>query len=328
MSGEFERIAAISRLTRGRGRGVVLGIGDDSALLASRPGFDTAVSSDLLVEGVHFRLATATPAQLGHKALAVSLSDMAAMGAEPCAAVVSLALPTGIEDSFIEDFYRGATAIADRFDTSIVGGDLSRSPSPIVIDSVLVGYVEEGCALRRDRARAGQDVYVSGVLGTSAYGLSRFVAYGHDVDRIDPADASQLAHLMPEPRVELGRALVERRLASAAIDVSDGLSSDLAHVCSASGVGAVLDASAIPAPAGLDLALHGGEQYELVFATDPSHRAAIAEIAADLGLPLTRIGRFDESVAGVWIESEGSRSRLEPSGYDHFAQTLIDGSNQ
>lgn len=318
MSGEFERIAAIRRLTGGRGRGVVLGIGDDSALLASRPGFDTAISSDLLVEGVHFRLATASPAQLGHKALAVSLSDMAAMGAEPCAAVVSLALPAGIDDAFIEEFYRGATAIADRFDTSVVGGDMSRSPSAIVIDSVLVGHVEEGRALRRDRARAGQDIYVSGVLGTSAYGLARLVAAERDGARIEPADASLVAHLVPEPRVGLGRALVERRLASAAIDVSDGLSSDLAHVCDASGVGAVLDASAVPAPVGLDLALHGGEQYELVFAADPADRADLAALAAETGVPLTRIGRFDGSVDGVWIEAEGTRTRLEPSGFDHF----------
>ena len=133
-------------------------------------------------------------------------------------------------------------------------------------------------------------------------------------------DASLRAHLVPEPRVVLGRSLVERRLATAAIDVSDGLSSDLAHVCDASGVGAVLDATAIPAPAGLEMALHGGEQYELVFSADPCHRAAIAGITAELGLPLTRIGRFDGSVHGVWIEEEGSRSRLEPAGFDHFGR--------
>lgn len=328
MSGEFERIAAIGRLTGGRGRGVVLGIGDDSALLVSRAGFDTAVSSDLLVEGVHFRLDWTSPEQLGHKALAVSLSDMAAMGAAPCAAVVSLALPSGIGDGFIEAFYLGATAIADRFETSIVGGDLSWSPSSIVIDSVLVGHVEEGRALRRDRARAGQDVYVSGELGTSACGLARLLASGHDSIGMALDDAFLRAHLVPEPRVVLGRALVERCLASAAIDVSDGLSSDLAHVCDASGVGAVLEATAIPAPAGLQMALHGGEQYELVFAADPCHRDSIAEIAAELGLPLTRIGRFDGSVAGVWLESEGTSSRLEPSGFDHFGQSLSDGSHQ
>ncbi len=318
MSGEFERIAAIRRLTGGRGRGVVLGVGDDSALLSPRPGFDTAISSDLLVEGVHFRLDWTTPEQLGHKALAVSLSDMAAMGAAPCAAVLSLALPRDVGDAYIEAFYRGATAIADRFGVTIVGGDLSLSPSSIVIDSVLVGHVEEGRALRRDFARSGQDVYVSGVLGTSAAGLAQLLAFGRDDTRVSPDEASLRAHLVPEPRVVLGRALVERRLAVSAIDVSDGLSSDLGHVCEASGVGAVLDATAIPSPGGLELALHGGEQYELVFAADQAHRADLAALAAEIGLALTRIGRFDGSVDGVWIEAEGTRTRLAPSGFDHF----------
>ena len=321
MSGEFERIAVIRRLAGRHGRGVVLGIGDDAALLASRPGYDTAISSDLLVEGVHFRLDWATPEQIGYKAIAVSLSDMAAMGAEPFAAVIGLAMPTTLGDEFIDAFYRGATALANRHGTTIVGGDLSRSPSTIVIDSVLVGYVPEGGALRRDRARSGQDIYVSGELGTSAFGFARLQSSNEDDLASFASEAAVRTHLLPEPRVEIGRALVARSLAAAAIDVSDGLSSDLRHLCEASDVGAILDAATIPAPAGLELALHGGEQYELLFTADPERRSEVAALGAETGVPITRIGRLDYTVVGVWLETEGTRARLEPSGYDHFRST-------
>lgn len=319
MSGEFERIAAIRRLTAGRGRGVVFGIGDDAALLTPRPGFDTAVSSDLLVESIHFRLDWSTPEQLGHKALAVSLSDMAAMGASPTAALLSLGLPAFADDEFVEAFYRGATAIADRHGTTIVGGDLSASPTCLVIDSVLIGHVEENRALRRDGARHGQDVWVSGTLGTAAAGLSVLESSNpRDVEPTPEEAVLILAHRFPEPRINLGRALVVRHLASAAIDVSDGLSSDLRHVCDASAVGIVLESDTLPAPVGLEYALHGGEQYELIFTADEVNRDAITALAIELSLALTRIGRVDGSLTGLWMEAEGQSTPLEPSGHDHF----------
>lgn len=321
MSGEFDRISDIRHWSARKRSGIVLGIGDDAALLAARPGFDTVVSSDLLVESVHFRLDWSSPEHLGHKSMAVSLSDMAAMGAEPCAAVVSLAIPAGVDDAFLEGFYRGATTLLDRYGASIVGGDLSRSPSSIVIDSVLVGHVEEGRSLRRDGARPGQDIYVSGSLGTSSAGLSVLEGDRADTSRVPIDDANVRAHLLPEPRVALGRALVERRLASAAIDISDGLSSDLRHICVASRVGALIDDALVPAPAGLERALHGGEQYELVFAASQESKDAIEALALELKLPLSRIGSFEESLEGVWIESGGARSSLTPSGFDHFRQT-------
>ncbi|MCC6745608.1 MAG: thiamine-phosphate kinase [Acidobacteria bacterium] len=318
MSGEFERIASLRRLTAGRGRGVVLGVGDDGALLEPRPGFDTVISSDLLVEGVHFRRFWMTPEQLGFKAIAVSLSDLAAMGAAPSAILLGLGLPADVDDAFLEAFYRGATALAGRFEATIVGGDLSSSPGGLFVDSVLVGHVEQGRALRRDRARDGQDVYVSGVLGTSAAGLRLLESQDVRESRPGCYDSFVRAHLAPEPRVELGRELVLRGLASAAIDLSDGLSSDARHVATASSVGIVIDGDAVPAPAGLEPALHGGEQYELLFTADVGRRDALETLSVEIGLPLARIGRADRSVTGCWIEVEGRRDPLDPAGFDHF----------
>lgn len=318
-SGEFERIARIRSAAARRRPGIVLGIGDDAALLAPRPGFDTAISTDLFVENVHFRREWTTSRQLGAKAVAVAVSDMAAIGAQPAAVLLSLAIPADIGDADLDGFLAGASSEADRWNASIVGGDLSRSPDGLVVDVVLVGHVEEGRALRRSGAIASDDLYVSGVLGTSAAGLQALRASGEDT--VDDAERDVLirAHLAPEPRVALGRALVTRDLARCAIDVSDGLSSDLRHLCDESDVGASIVAELLPAPAGIAYALHGGEQYELLFAAPVHHRADIDALAGELGLPLTRIGRFEGPAHDVWLETGGELTRLEPGGFDHFA---------
>jgi thiamine-monophosphate kinase len=319
VAGEFERIAEIRRRAQRPGGAVRVGIGDDAAVLAPEPGLETVVTTDLLVEGVHFDLTWSTPELLGRKALAVALSDVAAMGAIPRAAFVSLAVPARLDDAFLEAFYSGVLQFADRFVTTLAGGDLSSSPGPLVIDSVLVGEVEPGRALCRSGAREGDLVYVSGALGSSAAGLRQLrsgmtldtATTGMDLDAIR-------SHVAPMPRVELGRALLLTSAASAAIDVSDGFSSDLTHICEESGVGAVVDAAALPTHHTLDDALHGGEQYELIFAAPPAFTQRVDLIAHQLKLDLTRVGRFEGPADAVWLDRAGRRERLEPRGWEHF----------
>jgi thiamine-monophosphate kinase len=319
MATEFERIASIMARAHRPSTEVLLGIGDDGALLRQHAGSESVVTTDLLVEGVHFRLDWLTPELLGRKAIAVSLSDIAAMGATPRAAFVSLAIPQRLDDAFFEAFFTGVISLCDRHGVTLAGGDLSSSPGPLVVDSTLIGEAEAGRALRRSGARPGDSLYVSGTLGSSAAGLAQLLAgvtldtatTGTDLDSIR-------SHLAPMPRVELGRALAQTGLASAAIDVSDGLSSDLRHLCRASGVGAVVDVSALPTHVAREYALHGGEQYELLFAGSPAHAGRIELLATELHIELTRIGRFEGPPDEVLLISDGHRAPLEPRGWEHF----------
>jgi thiamine-monophosphate kinase len=318
VGGEFERIAEIRRRTARRSAFVALGVGDDAALLSPSEGFESAVSADLLVEGVHFRLDWTTPELLGHKALAVSLSDLAAMGAIPRAALFGVAVPAECESEFVLRLYDGILALADRFGVVVVGGDTSSSPGPVVIDSVVIGEVERGRAMRRSGARASDELWVSGTPGLSALGLSLLRSgTSHDASTGVEHDAIQ-AHLAPEPRIALGRALVELGLARAAIDVSDGLSSDVRHLCDESGVGVVIDAASLPSIRTPEDALHGGEAYELLFAAEPGAERALRALSDTLSVPLTRIGKFDGLPASVLLDSGSGRSTLPAKGWDHF----------
>jgi thiamine-monophosphate kinase len=318
VGGEFERIAEIRRRAARRSAFVGLGIGDDAAVLRPTEGFATCISTDLLVEGVHFRLDWTTPKLLGHKALAVSLSDMAAMGAIPRVALFGVAVPRTSPVGLVRDLYSGIFALADRFDVEVVGGDMSVSPGPVVVDSIVVGEVERERELRRSGARDGDELWVSGVLGSSAHGLA-LLAAGARLETAVGADRDAIrAHVAPEPRVSLGRALVERRLATAALDISDGLSSDLRHLCDESGMGVVVDEGALPAFGGADEALDGGEQYELLFSARPDVHEAIRSLADELSIALTRIGRFEGAAGDVYLENADGRSPLPSRGWDHF----------
>jgi thiamine-monophosphate kinase len=316
---EFDRIDAIRRRAARPPGAVRLGIGDDAAILQAEPGYDTVISTDLLVEGVHFELDWSTPELLGRKALAVALSDLAAMGAIPHAALLSLALPTRVDDAFLDSFYSGVLALADRYGMTLAGGDLSASPGPIVIDSVVTGEVEKGRALCRSGARPGDLIYVSGSLGSSAAGLRQLragmtidtAATGIDLDAIR-------THVAPSPRVELGRALLLTGIGTAAIDLSDGLSSDIRHICRESNVGAIIEADLLPTHFPLDDALHGGEQYELLFATPPAFASRVALVAHQLKLDLTRIGRFEGAADEIYVEREERQIPLAPLGWEHF----------
>lgn len=290
--------------------GVVLGVGDDAAILRLPPGEDLAVSVDTLVAGVHFPVAS-SPEQIGHRALAVNLSDLAAMGARPLWFTLALTLPEA-DEAWLAGFSRGLAAIARRFRVVLVGGDTTRGPLSITIQ--VHGSVPAGLALRRDGARPGDEVWVSGHPGTAALGLRQLLAGG-------ARDEAAQVFVEPQPRVALGLAL--RGLASAAIDVSDGLLADAGHIAERSAVAIALERERLPfspplaALADRDdactLLLTGGDDYELCFTAPSRHGAAIAGAAADLGLACTRIGRV---LAGRGVTCAGFVPRA--AGYQHF----------
>jgi thiamine-monophosphate kinase len=307
-----------------RPEGVALGNGDDCALLAPAPGMRLAVSTDMLVEGRHF-LSTVDPEALGHKALAVNLSDLAAMGAQPLAFTLALALPRA-DDAWLAAFSRGLLALADAHGCALVGGDTTAGPLNICI--TVFGQVPQHQALRRDAAQAGDDVYVSGCLGDARLALEVFRGGAH----LSAADfAAVRARLeRPTPRVALGVAL--RGVAHAAADVSDGLLGDLGHILTASGVGAdirhhdVINSIAVSAyikSAGghflYEYPLNGGDDYELVFTAPPSAREGVAQAAREADTPVTRIGTITAHPDLRVLDAQGLPMALHSRSFDHFA---------
>ena len=314
-AGEFDLIARIRARVATRAD-VVLGIGDDAALLAPPPGRQLVVTADTLNDGVHFPRGT-SPADVGWKALAVNLSDLASMGAEPAWCTLSLSLPQS-DPAWIEGFLDGFLDLAGQHDIALVGGDTTRGPLSIAVTAM--GLVEPGRALRRDGARVGDEVWVTGTLGDAAGGLAL-------LDR-EPVPALRARLDRPTPRVAAGRALAG--IATACVDVSDGLLADLGHVCARSHVAARIDVDALPASAALmevigeadriALQASGGDDYELCFTAPADAGADIDAVSARLGLQITRIGRI---VAGEGVHPVDAKSQPWSSprrGYDHFAE--------
>ena len=315
--GEFDLIAKYFTRTVTR---AALGVGDDCALFATSPGMQLAVSSDMLVEGRHF-LATVAPERLGHKALAVNLSDLAACGAKPVAFTLALALPR-VDERFLEGFARGLLALADAHACELIGGDTTQGPLNICI--AVFGEVPQGAALLRSGARAGDDLYVSGTLGDARLALEVFRGTvplaGDDFERV------RLAMEQPSPRVALGLAL--RGVATSAIDVSDGLLGDLAHVLRRSAVGAEVQVDALPISAELralptplqrQFALAGGDDYELVFTAPPARAAAVEAAARQADVAVTRIGRIVGGAFGVsLVDAHGRPVQNGYASFDHF----------
>lgn len=314
---EFELIAKF--FTRPV-RHTVLGVGDDAALVQVSAGRELVASTDMMVEGVHF-FADADAHALGHKLLAVNLSDLAAMGAIPKWAMLSLALPAA-DASWIERFANGFLTLAERHDVDLIGGDTTRGPRNLCVQ--IMGEVEMGKALRRDGAKPGDDIWVSGHLGDAAAAVAhrkgelmlRGTALAHCMERLDK----------PLPRVDLGRALIG--VAHAAIDISDGLVADLGHICERSGVGAQVAFDAIPCSPELvplrgyepvtRALLSGGDDYELCFTAPREQRGNIDAVSGELGLPLNLVGVI---VPGMDVEVrdvQGRRINLEAKGFDHF----------
>ena len=308
---------------------VRLGIGDDAAVVAGSGGRDLLACCDLLVEGVHFRIDWAPPRMLGQKALAINLSDIAAMGGVPKFAMMSIALPPICSAQFIEDFLDGVFGLADQHGVAIIGGDTSSSRDSLFIDVSVIGECAAGQAVTRGGAKQGDRVYVSGSLGASALGLE-LLQQGVRLEGLaddDPRRDALMKHLAPRPRTELGRAIGEVGIATSMIDVSDGLSTDLSHILEESSCGAVIHAGAIPiaecARAGsspydaIALALGSGEEYELLFTARPEESPQVENLARDLGLAITPIGEIVEAV-GLRLERDGESEILAPSGYEHL----------
>jgi thiamine-monophosphate kinase len=328
-------IAEIRRLAKastGRARTAIhTGIGDDCAVLRLGVGlskYDTLVTTDFSLEGIHFRRDWHPAESVGHRSLARGLSDIAAMGGEPAAAFLSLALPRDLPQAWVGRFARGLIGLAEKYGVTLAGGDTAESPNGILADIIVVGTVPKGKAVLRSGARPGDRIFVSGELGGSAAAIANMRA--RPKKKLNPREYAR--HFYPEPRVELGRVLREKGLATAMIDVSDGLSTDLAHICEESGVGAEIAAASIPRarvgkPAReveLDLALHGGEDYELLF-TAASGKRVPAQIA---GVALTCIGTITRGspVRGsfrggsrvIVRNDKGVGYELEARGWEHF----------
>ena len=291
------------------------GIGDDCAVLRLKPGFELLVTTDLCIENVHFRRAWHPSAAVGHRCLTRGLSDIAAMGGEPLACFLSLGLPADVPQAWVNGFLRGLLALARRHKVQLAGGDVSSAPQ-ITADIVVTGHVPAGTAVLRSGAQPGDRIYVTGSLGGSAGTLKQLFAG----EPVKPLKSSP--HFYPTPRLEVGDWLRKRHIVTAMIDLSDGLSVDLTHICDESGVAAFLISSRIPVArnANLDLALHGGEDYELLF-TAPKNAKIPARVA---GVPITEIGevrnRQDYSSAIQILGDNGRVKPLPQRGWQHFAR--------
>lgn len=311
-------IAQIRRMaSRTRNSAVLAGIGDDCAVLRADSGSEILVTTDFSLEGVHFRRDWHPAESVGHRCLARGLSDIAAMGGKPLAVFLSLAVPKDLPQSWVHRFLRGLTHLADRYGVPLAGGDTAQSPAGILADIMVAGTVPKGKAILRSGARPGDRIFVSGELGGSAAAVRQ-------LQQCAVSFRDYRRHFYPEPRIELGCLLRERRLVSAMIDTSDGLSTDLSHICEESGVGAEIEASAIPrARVGrplrevdLDVALNGGEDYELLFTAKPGTRIA-PEMA---GLRVTAIGRITRQRTMRIRSDEGRVAKLVPRGWEHFRE--------
>jgi thiamine-monophosphate kinase len=317
---EKQLIARIRRAAKRSGSLSGVGIGDDCAVLRIPAGHEALITTDFSLEGVHFRREWHPAESVGHRCLTRGLSDIAAMGGQPIATFLSLALPRNLPQNWVDGFMRGVLALADKFAFTLAGGDTAESPGGVLADIVVLGSVPKGKAVLRSGARPGDKIYVSGELGGSAATLRRMME--NPKRKLNPPDFPR--HFFPEPRLALGRMLREKGLASAMIDISDGLSTDLGHICDESGVGAEVQAEAIPlATIGrpvhevdLDSALHGGEDYELLF-TAPRGKRIPSRIA---GVPITEIGHITRREKIFFVSETHSKKELRPQGWQHFAR--------
>lgn len=326
----IEQIRSTFASTRVKQRSLALGIGDDCAILRPPKGHEILVTTDFSLENRHFRRDLHPASSVGHRCLARGFSDLAAMGARPLAAFLSLALPSTFlrkpaGQRWIKGFFEGLRSLAQQHDTPLAGGDTSESPADLILaDIMLVGSAPQGRALRRSGAHTGDLLYVTGSLGGAHAELSSLL----HANRPSRATASQQhPHLFPQPRLAIGSALLRRRLATAAIDLSDGLSTDLTHLCESSGLCAEIESHSLPLhpltrtltpKSALHAALNGGEDYELLFSASAKTRIP-SRIA---GIPITRIGTLRPRRPGrplILLHTPEGASELKPSGWEHFS---------
>lgn len=320
--GEFALIAAVKEMAA-QGEGVIKGIGDDAAVLRPCPGMVSLATTDLLLEGVHFKLEYTDPYRLGRKAAAVNLSDIAACGGIPRAMLVSLAIAPDAELAFVQSLYKGMLEQAQEFKVALVGGDTSQGDR-LLISITLMGEAEEGKIVYRAGAKKGDLIFVTGTVGDAALGLQQLKKGKKEGGLVQQ-------HLTPVPRVKEGQAIARQGLATAMIDISDGLVADLGHIAEASQVGAEVRLSRLPiseeyrkevkaySPDPYALALTGGEDYELLFTSAPEKEQAVGKLARELGIPITAIGEVVAVAQGVTIYGEGDKEYpIAQRGHDHF----------
>lgn len=338
--GEFGLIERLARRFGSvGGPTIVRGIGDDAAVVRSVPGRHLLASTDMLVEDVHFDLRYASLFDVGYRAAAANLSDIAAMGGFPEYVLMALAIPQVHTTHDIDQLYRGFMALCGKYHVRLIGGDTSSSPQGICLAVSILGHVAPHSTLRRDGAKVGDQLYLSGTVGDSLAGL--LLIMGSE-DRFDRSLADRASrhlikrHLRPTPRLELAQLLAARHLASAAIDISDGLSSDLGHLCRNSKVGAVIHADALPISSAcrsfalaagknpVELALQGGEDFELLFTVPQQARPSLDRLIQRHRLPLTRIGTIQDARQGLRVKfKDGSHRQMPKSGFDHFRQPAM-----
>jgi thiamine-monophosphate kinase len=339
--GELGLIEQIRRDFSASSKAITLGIGDDCAILRPPAGCEVLVTTDFTLEGRHFRRDLHPPQSVGHRCLARGLSDLAAMGATPLAAFLSLALPGNMLTespgrAWIAGFFNGLRALAEMHRVPLAGGDTSESPGGkngvVLADIVLIGTAPKDGALRRAGGEIGDALYVTGELGGAAAELSAMLRRRKRI--LNVATTEGHPHLFPEPRLDVGESLLRRKLANACIDLSDGLSTDLAHLCRASGVCAEIEQASLPihrlarglaAKAALQAALHGGEDYELLFAAP----ASILMPTSLAGVSITRIGSLKKRGSGrplmTMLAPDGSREELVANGWEHFSAAAKGG---
>ena len=317
MRSEFEFIESIRKTYS------LKAIGDDCAVLPRDSETDQVITADLLIEDVDFRLSWTDADLLGHRSLAVSLSDIAAMGAEASWSMLSLGVPEDLwKSSFLDDFYRGYWNLAEKYGVTIAGGDISRSPDKLVIDSIVGGTVPRGQAILRSTAKPGDIVFVTGKLGGAAGGL-KLLERGSRLHNTQAAEHDLLLRqLKPDPQLEFAKLLQQHALASSMIDISDGLSSDLFHICRESGVGATIDAGRIPTDPELlnifgpsesfDMAVSGGEDFELLFTSAEKNISAVEKLGA------SAIGTVTANVGVIELTTGSETTILRPRGFRHF----------
>jgi thiamine-monophosphate kinase len=319
---EKRLIERIRRLASG-GPSLVAGIGDDCAVLRVPPGHDLLVTTDFTIEKVHFRRDWHRPELVGRRCLTRGLSDIASMGGEPRAAFLSLAVSNDLPQRWVDRFLKGLLDLAQEFEVPLAGGDTAQSPAGIQADIVVLGSVPKGKAILRSGARSGEQIYVTGELGGAAAALALLAELKPEESKPAglvyrrPVSSYPASYSRPQARVAVGQSLRRRELASAMIDLSDGLSTDLEHICQESHVGAEIEAEAIPRAGGkkrvaLELALHGGDDYELLFT---SAAAVPAQVA---GVRVTRIGRTLKSAGMSLIDADGKSRVLRAGGWKHF----------
>ena len=327
--GEFGLIERIKESLPADTASGVVGIGDDCAVIPKDGNTLTLLTTDMLVEGIHFNLSHCTPCQLGYKSLAVNLSDIAAMGGSPKYALISLAIPDNIPVKFMDQLYAGMSELANRFALNIIGGDTTRSDSGLIINIVLIGEIEKGREIYRTGARTGDLICVTGFLGNSNAGLHLMTNFS--------AEAAEFAELLeyyrqPYPHVKPGRIIANSGCVHAMIDISDGLVSDLGHICKASECGADIYEEALPVSATLSryaskhkldylqMVLGGGEDYCLLFTISAEKFTVLSNAVNAAGYEIHNIGEMTDSGKIYIVKKNGERERLEIQGWDHFKQ--------